>query len=300
MAQVVDGPEPSPYQLKSSAARSTLPPVDDASNGLQGRLELTWTNKPLRLLAHEDGGYEWVPSSDYRVAEVRLLDDADALGRSRPAEARASDNLLIRGDALNALTSLAELPQFAKELADKVRLAYLDPPFNTQQSWLHYDDALEHSVWLSMMRDRLVQVRKLLAPDGSIWVHCDDSEQAYLKVMMDELFGRSNFIANVVWEKTYTPKSNGRRAVDGPRLHRCLREGRVCLAQRRVELSSPDRGSGRALYKPRRRPQGTVADLSPGCAHRERRAQRAVSVSGDAPIWARRASCAGPALGAAA
>ena len=182
----------------------------DASSSLQGRLELTWTNKPLRLLADEDGDYQWVPASDYRIAEVRLLDDADAVGEVSAVGRRASDNLLIRGDALNALTSLAELQDFARELAGKVKLAYLDPPFNTQQSWLHYDDALEHSVWLSMMRDRLVQVRKLLAPSGSIWVHCDDSEQAYLKVMMDELFVRTNFVADVIWEKADSPRMDAR------------------------------------------------------------------------------------------
>jgi adenine-specific DNA-methyltransferase len=83
----------------------------------------------------------------------------------------------------------------------KVKLAYLDPPFNTQQSFLHYDDALEHSVWLTMMRDRLLSIKTLLSPDGSVWVHCDNSEQAYLKVMMDELFGRENFVEAIVWEK---------------------------------------------------------------------------------------------------
>ena len=154
-----------------------------------GRLELTWTNKDQRLLAHEDGSYEWLSPSDYRVAEVRLLDNAGAVGEVSADRSRAKDNLLIRGDALNALTSLAELPEFSKKLVGKVKLAYLDPPFNTQQSFLQYDDALEHSVWLTMMRDRLLQIGKLLAPDGSVWVHCDDSEQAYLKVTMDELFG---------------------------------------------------------------------------------------------------------------
>ncbi len=119
----------------------------------QGRLELTWTNKHLRLLAHEDGRYEWVSPSDYRVAEVRLLDDVTTVGEV--SRDRAQDNLLIRGDALNALRSLARLPEFASEYLGKVKLAYLDPPFNTQQSFLHYDDALEHSVWLTMMRDRL-------------------------------------------------------------------------------------------------------------------------------------------------
>ncbi len=168
----------------------------------EGKLELTWTNKHLRLLAHEDGSYEWVEPADYRVAEVRLLDDVDTVGTTRAARFRAKDNLLIRGDALNALTSLAELPEFAAEYLGKVRLAYIDPPFNTQQSWLNYDDALEHSVWLTMVRDRLQQIKRLLHPEtGSVWVHCDDYEMARLKVMMDEVFGPDNFIATVVWQR---------------------------------------------------------------------------------------------------
>lgn len=170
----------------------------------EGRLELTWTNKPLRLLAHEDGSYEWLSPSDYRVAEVRLLHDAGTVGAVHDPQDRAKDNLLIRGDALNALTSLIELPEFAREYVGKVKLAYLDPPFNTQQSFLHYDDALEHSVWLTMMRDRLLSIKTLLTPDGSVWVHCDDSEMAYLKVMMDEVFGRDQFVATVIWQKRYS------------------------------------------------------------------------------------------------
>lgn len=170
----------------------------------EGRLELTWTNKGKRLLAAEDGSYEWVDPSDYRVAEVRLLQDVATVGEV--GAERAGDNLLIRGDALNALRSLARLPEFAKHYLGRVKLAYLDPPFNTQQSFLHYDDNLEHSVWLTMMRDRLIQIRDVLAPDGSVWVHCDDSEQAYLKAMMDEVFGRENFVATVIWEKADSPR----------------------------------------------------------------------------------------------
>lgn len=172
----------------------------------EGRLELTWTNKHLRLLAQDDGRYEWVTPPDYRVAEVRLLRDVGKVGAVAPDADRARDNLLIQGDALSALTSLIELPEFAEQLVGRVKLAYLDPPFNTQQSFMHYDDALEHSVWLTMMRDRLAQVKTLVAPDGSVWVHCDDSEQAYLKVMMDEMFGRENFVASVIWEKTDSPR----------------------------------------------------------------------------------------------
>jgi adenine-specific DNA-methyltransferase len=169
--------------------------------GYKGRLELDWTNKQLRLLAHEDGSYEWLPPSDYRIAEVRLLHDRETVGDVGGSVNRARDNLLIRGDALNALTSLVELPEFAREYVSKVKLVYLDPPFNTQQSFLHYDDALEHSVWLTMMRDRLLQVKALLSPEGSVWVHCDDSEQHRLRCVMDEVFGPQAWVATVIWQK---------------------------------------------------------------------------------------------------
>jgi adenine-specific DNA-methyltransferase len=170
----------------------------------EGRLELTWTNKHLALLAHEDGSYEWVPPADYRVAEVRLLDEVEAVG----AAADTRENLLIVGDALNALVSLARLPEIATTYVGKVKLAYIDPPFNTKLSFLQYRDALEHSVWLTMMRDRLVQIRGLLSAEGSVWVHCDDSEQAYLKAAMDEVFGRANFAAVIVWEKTTSGRND--------------------------------------------------------------------------------------------
>jgi adenine-specific DNA-methyltransferase len=175
----------------------------------QGRLELTWTNKPLRLLAQEDGRYEWVSSSDYRVAEVRLLDDVATVGEVGPERAR--DNLLIRGDALNALRSLARLPEFAREYLGKVKLAYLDPPFNTQQSFLQYDDALEHSVWLTMIRDRLLQIRDLLTPDGTVWLHLDDSEVHRARCVLDEVFGTDWFIGTVIWNKADTLRNDARR-----------------------------------------------------------------------------------------
>ena len=173
----------------------------------QGRVDLTWTNKHLRLLAHDDGSYEWVEPSDHRVAELRPLLEVDTVGEVGPR--RAGDNLLIRGDALHALTSLIRLPEFAAEYVGKVALAYLDPPFNTRQAiGEHYDDALEHSVWLTMLRDRLAQIRTLLAPGGSVWVHCDDAEQHRLRSVLDEVFGASNFKATIVWQKLYARKSN--------------------------------------------------------------------------------------------
>jgi adenine-specific DNA-methyltransferase len=189
----------------TAPARQSEP---SARGRYEGKLELTWTNKHKSLLAHEDGSYEWVPPSDYRVAEVRLLRDAASFGDVGPARAR--DNLLVRGDALHALTSLGGIPEFAREYAGKVKLVYIDPPFNTQQAFMHYDDALEHSVWLTMMRDRLEQIKVLLALDGSVWVHLDDTEMAYCRAMMDEVFGRESFVATVVWEKADSPRNSAR------------------------------------------------------------------------------------------
>lgn len=169
---------------------------------LQGRLELTWTNKHKRLLATRDGTYQWVSPSDYRVAEVRLLNQVKHFGTD------PHDNLLIEGDSLYALQSLVGLQEFSKFYVGNVKLAYIDPPFNTQQTFRHYDDALEHSVWLTMMRDRLLQIRSLLCEAGSVWVHCDDSEQHRLRCVLDEVFGPENFYATFIWRKVDSPNDN--------------------------------------------------------------------------------------------
>jgi adenine-specific DNA-methyltransferase len=167
---------------------------------LKGQLELTWTNKDQRLLSHGEDTYEWTTPDDYRVSEVRLLHDVATVGETHKDAERAKDNLLIRGDALHALTCLKELPEFAAEYRGKVRLAYIDPPFNTGQMFEHYNDAVEHSVWLTQMRDRLTQIQELLADNGSLWLHLDDSEMAYCRVILDEVFGRQNYVGTVVWE----------------------------------------------------------------------------------------------------
>ncbi|WP_282756235.1 site-specific DNA-methyltransferase [Desulfuromonas thiophila] len=116
----------------------------------------------------------------------------------------AADNLLIQGDNLKALKAL--LPFYRSQ----IKCIYIDPPYNTQSAFTHYDDKLEHSQWLSMMYPRLVLLRDLLAEDGSIWVSIDDREAHYLKVMMDEIFGRRNFVATVIWRKNYAPKSSAK------------------------------------------------------------------------------------------
>ena len=181
------------------------------NKSLSGRLELTWTNKHKRLLAHEDESYEWTSPSDYRVAEVRLLHDVATVGKVHPKKERAKDNLLIRGDALHALTSLERLPEFAREYAGKVKLVYIDPPFNTGQAFANYDDALEHSVWLTMFRDRLLQLKRLMSPDASIWVHLDDAEVHRARCVMDEVFGASNFIGTVIWQKADTVRNDAKK-----------------------------------------------------------------------------------------
>lgn len=174
----------------------------------KGRLELTWTNKHERMLAHEDGSYEWLLPADYRVAEVRLLHDLETVGSV--GRWRAGDNLLIQGDALHALTSLTKLPEFSREYVGKVKLAYIDPPFNTGQAFEHYDDALEHSVWLTMLRDRLLQIQSLLSPNGSVWVHLDDEEVHRCRLLLDEVFQPENFIGCAIWQKADSGRNDAK------------------------------------------------------------------------------------------
>jgi adenine-specific DNA-methyltransferase len=117
-------------------------------------------------------------------------------------------NMLIQGDNLDALKAL--LPYYA----GRVKCIYIDPPYNTRSAFEHYDDNLEHSQWLAMIYPRLVLLRDLLAEDGSIWVSIDDNEGHYLKVIMDEVFGRRNFVANIVWQKAYTSNQTAKHLSD--------------------------------------------------------------------------------------
>ncbi len=130
----------------------------------------------------------------------RLLEEV----RELSSGARDTGNMLIQGDNLDALKAL--LPFYA----GRVKCIYIDPPYNTQSAFEHYDDNLEHSKWLSMMWPRLELLRELLTEDGSIWVSIDDNEAHYLKIVMDEVFGRKNFIDTIIWRKNYSPKSSAR------------------------------------------------------------------------------------------
>jgi adenine-specific DNA-methyltransferase len=126
----------------------------------------------------------------------RLLEADDALSAGDPD----TSNMLIQGDNLDALKSL--LPYYA----GKVKCIFIDPPYNTKSAVsIHYDDNLEHSQWLSIMYPRLQLLREFLSEDGSIWVTIDDNEAHYLKIIMDEIFGRKNFLCDIAWEKRYSP-----------------------------------------------------------------------------------------------
>ena len=106
-------------------------------------------------------------------------------------------NMLIHGDNLLALRALEQ------DYTGKVKCICIDPPYNTGSAFEHYDDGIEHSIWLSLMKNRLSIFKKLLDPKGSIWIIIDDNEGHYLKVLCDEVFGRKNFVASIVWENFY-------------------------------------------------------------------------------------------------
>lgn len=147
---------------------------------MANKLELTWYGKdePIRV-------------------EPRLLIENAEL--SNTAADPDTQNMLIHGDNLLALKALE------RKFAGQVKCIYIDPPYNTGSAFEHYDDNLEHSQWLNLMRPRLEILWRLLSEDGSLWISIDDDEQAYMKVLCDELFGRSSFIASIIWQKRTSP-----------------------------------------------------------------------------------------------
>jgi len=152
------------------------------------KLELTWIGKDKRP-----------------KLEPRILLENPALSyhaKHRVSDNDQFDNKLIFGDNLLALKALEQ------DYAGKVKCVFIDPPYNTGSAFIHYDDGLEHSIWLSLMRDRLEIIRSLLSDDGSLWITIDDNEAHYLKVLCDEVFGRGNFISTLSWQKKYAVKSD--------------------------------------------------------------------------------------------
>ncbi len=198
--------------IQTRISEGTMPPT---------KLELTWFNKDKALIPTEAGkyGYTWVDPRDPRYCETHTLTvpekvtgrrnekrDGVQYGERADLEPQ-SDNLLIQGESGDVLEALTRVPEFRDKYVGKVKCVYIDPPFNTAQTFANYEDNLEHSVWLTMMRDRLLHLRELLSEDGSIWVHLDDVENHRMRLLMDEVFGASNFICEFTWQKR-TSKSN--------------------------------------------------------------------------------------------
>ncbi len=148
------------------------------------KLELTWIGKENR------------PKLEPRI----LIEDPEKSYHAvhRVSEDDIFDNRLIFGDNLLALKALEQ------EYTGNIKCIYIDPPYNTGAAFEHYDDGVEHSLWLSLMRDRIEILKHLLSSDGSLWVSIDDTEYAYLRVLLDESFGRNNFVTSVIWEKRKT------------------------------------------------------------------------------------------------
>lgn len=158
------------------------------------KLELTWIGKDDEPLAIEPRLLIDTPEYSFGEVETGTL----------PNGKRWPGNMLIHGDNLLALRALEE------NFTGQIKCIYIDPPYNTGSAFEHYDDNIEHSIWLSLMRERLIILHKLLSDNGSIWISLDDEEQAYCKILCDEIFGRNNFVANVIWHKKHTRANDAR------------------------------------------------------------------------------------------
>jgi len=161
------------------------------------RLELTWPNKDKFLLSPKDqtGKPVWVERTHPAASEVRLIDFTGECGQVAPMDQAVTDNLLFTGDSLDVLRVLTEHPRFRREYRGKIKCVYIDPPFNTGRTFDHYDDWLEHSTWLSFMRDRLLHLvgrrlplKHIDDPDFD-WDSVLTSVQSLTDSVLDELTG---------------------------------------------------------------------------------------------------------------
>ncbi|HIF9512845.1 TPA: site-specific DNA-methyltransferase [Photobacterium damselae] len=149
----------------------------------------------------------WIGKNERKKLEPRILleDPSKSYHASQKVtENDIFDNKLIFGDNLLALKALEQ------EYAGKVKCVFIDPPYNTGSAFEHYDDGVEHSIWLTLMRDRLEIIRNLLSDDGSLWITIDDNEAHYLKVLCDEVFARQNFVTSVTWAKRVSPANDAK------------------------------------------------------------------------------------------
>ena len=161
-------------------------------------VQLIWPNKELQLRSSGEADYEWVPPTDKRLL------GAPSLEQLTGGRLGARSNVIAIGDGLDVLEALKAQ---SNALKGGIRLVYIDPPFNTQVNFRQYKDTMQRSMWLSMIRDRLLALRPLLADDASVWVHLDDAEVHRARSIMDEVFGEGAFVASVIWQKKTTRDS---------------------------------------------------------------------------------------------
>lgn len=147
----------------------------------------------------------WADKEKIASPEPRILLEKEAFSSSQNSKKGITDNLLIYGDNLLGLKALE------RDYTGKVKCIYIDPPYNTKSCFTHYDDSMEHSLWLNMMKDRLLIMHRLLSEDGSIWISIDDGECHYLKVLCDEIFGRNNFIADIAWRSADSSNNDAKK-----------------------------------------------------------------------------------------
>lgn len=146
----------------------------------------------------------WINKDEDINLEPRILIEDKEKSFLNPILNKFSDNKIIYGDNLLGLKAIEG------EFFGKIKCVYIDPPYNTGNAFEHYDDGIEHSIWLSLMKKRLEIIYNLLSEDGSLWISIDDDEAHYLKVICDEIFGRKNFINTVIWQKKYSPSNDAK------------------------------------------------------------------------------------------
>lgn len=202
---------------------------------LNTKLELTWHEK-----------YKPRPQLEPRI----LIEDSGLSYHAlhRVTENDIFDNQLIFGDNLLALKALEQ------EFAGKVKCIYIDPPYNTGSAFTHYDDGVEHSIWLTLMRERLEILWRLLRDDGSLWISIDDDEMPYLRVLLDEVCGRGQFIASNVWQKRYSREN--REAIGDVHEYVIIYAKNVDLFKKTRNKVPLDEKSRRVYKNPNNDPKG--------------------------------------------
>ncbi|MBU0767370.1 site-specific DNA-methyltransferase [Patescibacteria group bacterium] len=209
---------------------STAPTNNGKGKPKKQRLELTWIGKDEEI-----------------KLEPRILIEDPEKSYGDPN----TENMLIHGDNLLALKALEQ------DYAGKVKCIYIDPPYNTGSAFEHYDDGIEHSLWLNLMKPRIEILRNLLNQNGSLWISIDDNEAHYLKVLCDEIFRRSNFVANVVWQKRTSPDM---RATIGAGHDHILVYAKDILSFKKIIKPLPKTEKQKATYKnPDNDPRGPWA-----------------------------------------